>query len=186
MLIQDFGSDLLTEINLGFAVVAKMSLKFDDVEVEMIQRCAHRIKPIFRFDDQFVISMRVRPVFLLLGKGAVAALAPPFLARTANPTVENLSIRKVDDLAELAHQVGELDTGFLAPQLMADLIGNRSQRAVVIGWSHGNQDQMLSIFQPIDDLFSGFLPPEFCEVLFDILGFQRAGFQRTLADNVLH
>src|SRR5438132_3821581 len=97
MPIQDFASDLLTEISLGFSVVAKMSLKFDDVEVEMIQRCAHRIKPIFRFDDQFVISVCVRPVFLLLGKGAVAALAAPFLARTANPTVEILSIRKVDD-----------------------------------------------------------------------------------------
>src|SRR5439155_25191880 len=99
MLIQDFGSDLLTEINLGFAVVAKMSLKFDDVEVEMIQRCAHRIKPIFRFDDQFVVSVRVRRGFLLLVKGAVAALAPPFLACTAMRTVANLSILYVEGLS---------------------------------------------------------------------------------------
>ena len=69
---------------------------------------------------------------------------------------------------------------------MADLVGNRRQRAVVIGRSHRNQDQVLAILQPVDDLFSSFLLPEFREVFFNVLSFQRAGFQRILADDVLH
>ena len=152
----------------------------------MIERCPHRIKLILCLDDKFVISVRVCPFFLLLGHRPIATLPAPCLARPANPTVEDLSVRKVDDFSKLGHQIGELDVRLLTSQLMADLVGNRRQRAVVIGRSHRNQDQVLAIFQPVDDLFSSFFLPEFREVFFNVLSFQRARFQRILADDVLH
>src|SRR5439155_1238327 len=123
MLVQDLGRDLLAEINLGFAIVAQVSLKFDDIKVEMIERCPHRIKLILCLDDKFVISVRVCPFFLLLGQRPIATLPAPFLARPANPTVEDLSVRKVDDFSKLGHQIGELDVRLLTSQLMADLVG---------------------------------------------------------------
>ena len=66
MLIQHIGGDLLTEIHLGFAIVPQMSLEFNDVEVEMIERGPHAVKPVFRFHEELVIAVRMRPFLLLL------------------------------------------------------------------------------------------------------------------------
>src|SRR2546428_8457668 len=101
MLIQYVGGDLLTEIHLGFAIVPQMSLEFDDVEVEMIECGPHAIKPVFRFHKEFVIAVRMRPLLLLLRQRPIASLPTPLIARSTNPAIKDLSIRKIDDIAEL-------------------------------------------------------------------------------------
>src|SRR6266446_7208076 len=89
MLLQNLSSNFLAQVDLRFAVISQMSLKLDDIKVQMIERGAHSIKPVLRLDNQFVVSVRVGPFFLLLGERAVAALAAPLFARAADPAVEN-------------------------------------------------------------------------------------------------
>src|SRR5436190_21012750 len=100
MLIQHFGSDLLAEINLGLAIIAKVSLKFDDIEIEVVQRRAHGIEPVLRFYDQLMVAVRMGPLFLLFRECPIPALASPFGPSTADPAVENLSIGKFDHVTE--------------------------------------------------------------------------------------
>ena len=75
MLIQHFGGDFLTEIYLRLAIVFEMPQEFNDIEIEMIERGAHGIKPVFRFHKQLVITVCVRPFFLLLRQCPISSLA---------------------------------------------------------------------------------------------------------------
>jgi len=104
VLIQDFGADLFAEVYLRLPIIPQVSRELDHVEIEAIQRGAHSIKPVFGLHDYFMKTMGVRPFFLLLRQGAIPALPPPFLARPANPAVENSAIRKFHDIAEFGNQ----------------------------------------------------------------------------------
>ena len=93
----------------------------------MIERRAHGIKLVLRFDHQLMITVRVSPLFLLLGQGAITALAAPLRAGSADPAIENLSVGEIHYFADLADEVGQLDTALLRAELMADLVRDRSQ-----------------------------------------------------------
>src|SRR5206468_2179908 len=82
-------------------------------------------------------------------------------------------------------EIGKLEIGLFRSQLMTDLVSNRDQDAVIVArLSHRQQDQMLTVLQPVGDLLGRFLSPEFRETLLDILDFQRHLLELVLPDNV--
>src|SRR5262245_7122740 len=99
-----------------------MSLEFDDIKVEMIERSAHAVKPVFGFDDEFMVAMSMRPFFLLFAQRTVMPLATQFHARPADPAVKNFPVGKFDDVAQLVHEFGKLEVGFNLFQFVADLV----------------------------------------------------------------
>jgi hypothetical protein len=113
MFVQHIGSDFFAEIYLGFAILAQVPLEFDDIEIEMVECGTHAIEPVFRFHNQLVIAMRVRPFFLLLCQGAITSLAAPFFTGSTDPTVKDLPIRKINDITKFVHQLRQFDAGFV-------------------------------------------------------------------------
>ena len=73
------------------------------------------------------VTLKTFPLFLLLGQGAITALAAPLRAGSADPAIENLSVGEIHYFADLADEVGQLDTALLRAELMADLVRDRSQ-----------------------------------------------------------
>ena len=93
MLIQDLRRNLLAEIYLRFSTVSQVSLELDDIEIEVVERRSHRVKPVLGLNHKLMEAMLVRPLFLLFCQRTIPALTAPFFAGTANPAVKNLPIR---------------------------------------------------------------------------------------------
>ena len=164
-----------------------MPLKLDDIEVEVVQSGTHGIELVLCLDDQFMVALRVRPFFLLFSQRAIAALTAPLRPRASNPAIKNPSVLKLDHIGQLADEIGKLEIGLFRSQLMTDLVSNRDQDAVIVArLSHRQQDQMLTVLQPVGDLLGRFLSPEFRETLLDILDFQRPLLELVLPDDVFH
>src|SRR5258705_12935025 len=84
-----FGEELLAQIHLRLGVVGAVALVAHDFEPEMVQRAAHVVELVLRFDDDFVEAMLDGPQLLLLGERAEEPLAAPVAPRPADPGVEH-------------------------------------------------------------------------------------------------
>src|SRR5438874_6849408 len=71
MLVQHFSGNFFAHVHFRFAVVSQVFLKFDDVEIQMIERGTHWVESVLRLYNELVILVRVHPLFLLLGKCAI-------------------------------------------------------------------------------------------------------------------
>ena len=105
MLVQNLSADLLAQVSLRFAVTPQVSRKLDDVEIQMVERRTHAIKPVLGFHSELIKAVRMRSLFLLLSQSAIPALAAPFLASAANPAVKDSPIGELDHVAKLGNQL---------------------------------------------------------------------------------
>ena len=60
---EDVRRQLLAQIHLRLAVVGRVHLVLDDVELEVVERAAHVVEAVLRLDHHFVEARRVRPRF---------------------------------------------------------------------------------------------------------------------------
>src|SRR5688500_16743454 len=84
--IEHFLAELLAEIHLRLVVV-RVGLVLHDVEVEVVERSAHLVKPVLRFHKDLIEPVLNRPRFLLLGERAKMSLPAPVAPGATDPRI---------------------------------------------------------------------------------------------------
>src|SRR5262245_16303623 len=100
---------LFAQVYLGLPLIGSVRLELNHVEPEMVECRAHRIETVLRLDEKFIVAVTVSPFLLLFGKSAVMSPATPFVAGSADPTVENLAAGEIYRIAETVNEVRELN-----------------------------------------------------------------------------
>jgi len=187
VLAQNLSADLFAQKYFRFFVVVKMPLELDDIEVEMIERSAHTVKPVLRFDDELMVAVGMSPFFLLFSQRAVMSVAAPLFPRSADPAVEDFPVGKFDNIAELIDEFRKFKIGFRSFQFVTDLVGDRNQNTVIIrGGRHRQQDQVLALLETLDNFLGSLFPAKLRKTFLDVLDLKRSGLERVLTDDMFH
>src|SRR5215471_3270800 len=184
---EDFRVQLLAQVHLGFGIVAGIAFVLHDFEPQVVERAPHFVELVLGLDDDLVIALFDRPGFLLLGERAEVTLPAPVATRAADPRVQDLPSFELHVFAKALDEVAELRFDLGNTNFMTDFVRHRHNGAGVGRQRRArDQNRMLAIGQPADNLRRGLLPRKLAEELLDVLNLEGALLQLVVGDEVFH